>query len=163
MRSASPSRSVCFSPLAGTVRLLRRLAQSVRKPCYTLTHAIPICWQRVHAVDALNRTSSRSRTGIQAGGLRVWMRSALCRLSPRASDEFFLIIPRLPSWPQGRWGTPLTLRLVSTTSFYCHSSMTVMRLVAHRTGRATFTASSSPVDLIQFRAIVGSCMDTLMA
>jgi hypothetical protein len=45
------------------------------------------------------------------------MRSALCCLSPRASDEFFLIVPRLPSWPQGRWGTPLSLLLFVRTSF----------------------------------------------
>jgi len=131
-----------FTPLVRTVRLNSHLTRSVRKLCYILTHVILICWQRVHAVDALNRTSSRIRTGIQAGGLRVWVRSALCRLSPRASDEFFLIFPRLPSWPQGRWGTPLTLRLISITSFYCHSSMIVMRLVAHRTGLTPLSASA---------------------
>jgi hypothetical protein len=38
--------------------------------------------------------------------------SALCCLSPRASDEFFLFVPRLPSWPQGHWGMPLALRLL---------------------------------------------------
>jgi hypothetical protein len=49
---------------------------------------------------------------VQTSSLRVRMRSALCCLSPRASDEFFLLVPRLPSWPQGRWGAPLSLLLL---------------------------------------------------
>ena len=145
MRSASPSRSVYVSPLVGTVRLIRHLAQSVRQPCYTLTHAILICWQRVHAADALTRTSSRSHTSIQTGGLRVWMRSAHCRLSPRASNEFFLLVPRLPSWPQGRGVRPRLYDSFSSPPFPCHSSMIVMRLVAHRTHRALFRAAGSPL------------------
>jgi hypothetical protein len=62
------------TPLAGTVWPIGPLARSVRKPRYATTHAILISSQRVHASDALNGASSRSHTGIQAGGLRVWMR-----------------------------------------------------------------------------------------
>ena len=56
------------TPLAGTVRPGGPLAQSVLKPSYVTTHAILIIWQRVHALDALSGASSRSHTGVQAGG-----------------------------------------------------------------------------------------------
>jgi hypothetical protein len=86
----------------------------------------------------------RSRVGIQAGGLRVRMRSALRRLSARASDGLFLLVPRPPSWPQGRWGTPLALlaSFLHLLSF-CRSSIIVARFVAHRTVLASFPAHGS--------------------
>jgi hypothetical protein len=82
------------TPLAGTVWLYSRLARSVLKPSYLTTHAILISWRRVHAVDALNRASSRRHTGIQAGGLRVRMR---CCPLPLVPSGFRRVLPLCPS------------------------------------------------------------------
>jgi hypothetical protein len=62
------------TPLAGTAWPIGPLARSVLEPSYATTHATLISSQRVHASDALNGASSRSHTGVQAGGLRVRMR-----------------------------------------------------------------------------------------
>jgi hypothetical protein len=74
-RSLHPRRGpYACTPLAGTVWPIGPLARSVLEPSYATTHAILISSQRVHVSDALNGASSRSHTGVQAGGLRVWMR-----------------------------------------------------------------------------------------
>jgi hypothetical protein len=82
------------TPLAGTVWPIGPLARSVRKPRYATTHAILISSQRVHASDALNGAFSRSHTGIQAGGLRGWMR---CCPLPLVPSGFGRVLPPCPS------------------------------------------------------------------
>ena len=89
--SLHPHRGLyACTPLAGTVWPGGPLARSVPKPSYATTHAILIISQRVHALDALNGASSRSHTGVQAGGLRVWMR--YCPL-PLVPSGFGRVLP----------------------------------------------------------------------
>ena len=91
------------TPLAGTVWPSSPLARSVLEPSYTTTHATLIISQRVHALDALNGASSRSHTGVQAGGLRVWMR--YCPL-PLVPSGFGRVLPPCPSPAELASGSP---------------------------------------------------------
>jgi DNA-binding SARP family transcriptional activator len=58
--------------------------------------------------------------------------------------EFFLLAPRPPSWPPGRWGTPRSLPASFITFFPRHSSITVTCFVAHRTTRESFPLTLTP-------------------
>jgi len=112
------------------------LAQSVRKPSYTTPHAILISWRRVHAVDALNGASSRSHTGIQAGGLQVWMRSCP---SPLVPSGFRRVLPPCPSPAELASGSlgiaPGSTGFLFPPFLFYRSNMTVTCFVAHRTPR----------------------------
>ena len=131
------------TPVARTVWHIRLLARSVLEPSYATTHAIPIISQRVHALDALNGTSSRSHTGTQAGSLRVWMR---CCPLPLVPSGFGRVLPPCPSPAELASGS-LGYAPVSTGVIHHllprHSSITVTCFVAHRTGRERFRLISA--------------------
>jgi hypothetical protein len=132
-----------YTPLAGTVWPIGPLARSVRKPSYATTHAILISSQRVHVSGALNGASSRGHTGIQAGGLRVWMR--YCPL-PLVPSGFGRVLPPCPSPAELASGS-LGYAPVSTGVIHHllprHLSITVTCFVAHRTGRERFRLISA--------------------
>jgi hypothetical protein len=130
--SAPPSWPVCLYPCSRNGLAYGPLARSVLKPRYPTTHAILIISQRVHALDALNGASSRSHTRIQAGGLRVWMR---CCPLPLVPSGFERVLPPCPSPAELASGSPGDAP-VSTD--LCLSSITITRLVAHRSRRAVF-------------------------
>jgi hypothetical protein len=140
------------TPLAGTVRPMGRLAQSVLEPSYTTTHAILISWRRVHAVDALNGASSRRPTGIQAGGLRVRMR---CRPLPLVLSGFRRVVPPCPAPAELASGSlgnaPGSTGFLFPPFLFYRSSTTVTCFVAHRTGRKIFTLSGSSLSNALYR------------